>query len=54
MMNYLRTTKNDLDSRHTINPIIIQDDKNAKMYRKSVYVNQYKNAFAFNYLGYYN
>ena len=24
------------------------------MYRKSVYVNQYKNAFAFNYLGYYN
>ena len=54
MMNYFRTTKNDLDSRHTINPIIIQDDKNAKMYRKSVYVNQYKNAFAFNYLGYYN
>lgn len=54
MMNYFRTTKNDLDSRHTINPIIIQDDKNAKMYRKSVYVNQYKNAFSFNYLGYYN
>lgn len=54
LLSSFKQTKKDLNSRRTINPIILDGDNRSKTYIKALYINQYNNEFSFNYLGYYN
>ncbi|HIX82124.1 MAG TPA: hypothetical protein H9980_09185 [Candidatus Erysipelatoclostridium merdavium] len=46
--------KNILYNVYAINPLILDDSKKGKLYKKAIYINQFRNKFCFNQLGYDN
>lgn len=46
--------KNILYNIYTINPLILDESKKGKLYRKAIYINQFRNKPCFNQLGYDN
>lgn len=49
-----RKRKNILYNIYTINPLILDEGKKGKLYRKAIYINQFRNKPCFNQLGYDN